>query len=225
MRWIMRLEPIAGPAEQLNPTAMCISKAFRLDGTTPVWRFAIGDALLEKRVWMRHGENTTYVQYAMLRGSQSIELELRTLINYRDFHSNTHAGDWHMKIDVVKNGLQITAFDGAIPFYLLSADAAIEPRHEWSRDYFLPLEKYRGLDDREDYLLAAVFRAMLQLNQSVTIVFSTNASAALDGDVARAQNAKRESACSRSGLPPMRRPHLQHPLGFDNSFSPRTNLW
>jgi predicted glycogen debranching enzyme len=166
---------------------------FRLDGTTPVWRFAIGDALLEKRVWMCHGENTTYVQYTLLRGSRSMELELKTFINYRDFHSNTHAGDWRIKIDAVKNGLQITAFESAIPFYLLSADATVEPRHDWLRDYFLPLEKYRGLDDREDYLLAAVFRAALQLNQCVTIVFSTNPSAALDGDAAHPQNVKREA--------------------------------
>src|ERR1700736_1160890 len=177
----------------IEPKGYVHIESFRLDGSTPVWRFAIGDALLEKRVWMRHGENSTFVQYTMLRGSQPMELELRTLINYRDFHSNTHAGDWRMKIDAVKSGLQITAFDGAIPFYLLSSGALIEPRHDWSRDYFLPLEKYRGLDDREDYLLAAVFRATLQLNQSVTLVFSTNPTAALDGDVGRAENAKRES--------------------------------
>jgi predicted glycogen debranching enzyme len=177
----------------IEPHGYVYIESFRLDGTMPVWRFAIGDALLEKRVWMLHDENTTHVQYTMLRGSQSIELELRTLINYRDFHSNTHAGDWRMKIDAVNNGLQITAFEGAIPFYLLSAGATVEPRHDWSRDYFLPLEQYRGLDDREDYLLAAVFRATLQLDQSVTIIFSTNAGAALDGDAARTQNDKRES--------------------------------
>jgi len=176
----------------IEPQGYVHIESFRLDGTTPVWRFGIGDALLEKRIWMRDGENTTYVQYTMLRGIQSMELELRTFINYRDFHANTHAGDWHMKIDALKNGLQITAFEGAVPFYLLS-DAKVEPRHDWSRDYFLPLEKYRGLDDREDYLLAAVFRATLQLNQCVTIVFSTNASAPLDDDAARTQNAKRES--------------------------------
>src|SRR6202790_4010527 len=177
----------------IEPHGYVHIESFRLDGTTPVWRFAIGDALLEKRVWMRHGENTTYVRYAVLRGSQSMELELSTLINYRDFHSNTHAGDWHMKIDLVKSGLQITAFEDAIPFYLLCTNATAEPRHEWCRDYFLPLEKYRGLDDREDYLLAAVFRATLQVNQSVTIVFSTNTNAALDGDAARVQNVKREA--------------------------------
>src|ERR1700730_7622513 len=177
----------------IEPRGYVHIESFRLDGTTPVWRFAIGDALLEKRVWMRQGENTTYVQYTMLRGSKSVALELKTFINYRDFHSNTHAGDWHMKIDLVKSGLQITAFEGAIPFYLFSSGALIEPRHDWSRDYFLPLEKYRGLDDREDYLLAAIFRATLNLNQSVTLVFSTNASATLNGDEARAENAKRES--------------------------------
>jgi predicted glycogen debranching enzyme len=178
----------------IEPQGYVHIESFRLDGTTPVWRFAIGDALLEKRVWMSHGENTTYVQYTMLRCSQSLELELRTLINYRDFHSNTHAGDWRMKIDAVQNGLRITAFQSAIPFYLFSADSRAEPQKEWCCDYFLPLEKYRGLDDREDYLLAAVFRATLNVDRGVTVVFSTNANAALNCEVARAVNTERESA-------------------------------
>jgi predicted glycogen debranching enzyme len=177
----------------IEPHGYVHIESFRLEGTSAVWRFAIADAILEKRVWMLHGENTTYVQYTLLRGSQSMELELRTLINYRDFHSNTHAGDWRMKIDAVKSGLQITAFEGAIPLYLLSADAQVEARHEWCRDYFLQLEKYRGLDDRDDNLLAAVFRATLETNQSVTVVFSTNANTALDGNAGRLQNAKREA--------------------------------
>jgi len=177
----------------IEPHGYVHIESFRLDGTMPVWRFAIGDAILEKRVWLRHGENTTYVQYTLLRGSQPLELGLRTLINYRDFHSNTHAGDGLMKIDTLKSGLRISASDGAIPFYLLSADAKVEAQHEWTRDYFLPLEKYRGLDDREDNLLAAVFRATLQTNESASIVFSTDANAALDGNAARAQNAKREA--------------------------------
>ncbi len=42
---------------------------FQLDGSVPVWTFALGDALLEKRVWMEHGENTTYVTYTLVRAS------------------------------------------------------------------------------------------------------------------------------------------------------------
>jgi predicted glycogen debranching enzyme len=178
----------------VEPKGYLNIESFRLDGATPVWRFAIADALLEKRIWMQHGENTTYVQYSLLRCSRPIDLEIKAFTNYRDFHSSTHAGDWRMKIDAVKNGIQITAFEGATSFYLLSAEATVEPRHEWYRDCFLPLEKYRGLDDREDHLLAAVFRAKLQQNESVTLVFSTTPTALRDGALSRAENADRQSS-------------------------------
>src|ERR1700678_2735046 len=35
------------------PEGFHLLQRFRLDGTTPVWTFACGDALLEKRVWMQ----------------------------------------------------------------------------------------------------------------------------------------------------------------------------
>src|SRR2546426_9514805 len=38
---------------------------FALDGTTPVWTYAVDDALVEKSGWMEHGSNTTYVCYSV----------------------------------------------------------------------------------------------------------------------------------------------------------------
>ncbi len=176
----------------VNPEGFLHIESFRLDGTTPVWRFAFSDALLEKRVWMEQGENTTYVQYTALRSSAPIELQIKALVNYRDFHANTHAVDWRMNIDKTNDGLQIKASDDAIPFYLLSADALIEPHQDWYRDYFLPLERYRGLDDREDYLFAAFFHKTLQQNDSLTLVFTTNPGANLDGPSRYAQKQQHE---------------------------------
>src|SRR5450432_1190952 len=46
----------------VEPRGYLHIESFRLDGTTPVWHFAIADALIEKRVWMQYGENTTYVR-------------------------------------------------------------------------------------------------------------------------------------------------------------------
>ena len=66
---------------------------FWLEGSLPVWRYALGDALLEKRVWMQHGENTTFVRYELKRGSGPVALSLRALVNRRDHHGNTHSGD------------------------------------------------------------------------------------------------------------------------------------
>ncbi len=176
----------------VEPKGYVNIESFRLEGTTPIWQFALGDALVEKRIWMHQGENTTYVQYTLLRGGQPLGLELKALVNYRDFHSSTHAGDWQMKVEAIEEGVQINAFDGGTPFYLLSAGAEFETRHEWHRDCFLPLAKYRGLDDHEDHLLAAVFSTELALNQSVTLVLTTNRDAQLDGSRAWEEHAEHE---------------------------------
>jgi predicted glycogen debranching enzyme len=180
-------------SDAVEPKGYLNLESFHLDGSMSVWRFAIADALLEKRVWMRQGENTTYVQYTLVRARRPLALELKALVNYRDFHASTHAGDWRMTIDPVANGARVTAFDAATPFYLLVSGANCEICHEWYRDCALPLERYRGLDDREDHLLAAVFRSELQPGQAITVVLSTKADASLDGAAARAEREEHEA--------------------------------
>jgi predicted glycogen debranching enzyme len=165
----------------VEPKGYLNIESFQLEGTTPVWRFAIGDALLEKRIWMQQGENTTFVQYSLIRASNALELECKALVNYRDYHSTTRAGNWQMQVENIEHALKVTAFDGAAPFYLSCREASIETRHVWHRDFFLPLEQYRGLDTSEDHLLAGVFRVQLQQGQSATIVLSTIPDAELDG--------------------------------------------
>ncbi|HEY2645952.1 MAG TPA: glycogen debranching enzyme N-terminal domain-containing protein, partial [Candidatus Acidoferrales bacterium] len=176
----------------VEPKGYLNIESFRLEGTTPVWSFAFGGALLEKRVWMQQGENTTYVQYTLGHASGPVALRLKALVNYRDFHSSTHAGDWRMQIDPLQHGARVTAFDGATPFYFLSANAAVEICQEWYRDFFLPLEHYRGLDDHEDHLLATILRVDLQPDQSVTITLTARPDADLDGARALMQRASRE---------------------------------
>src|SRR5258708_35204954 len=109
----------------------------------------------------------------------------KIFVSYRDFHATTHGDGWQMKIESVENGIRVVAFEGATPFFLKSASAAFEPRHEWYRDFFLPAERERGLDDHEDRLLAAVFHARLAVGEKLTLVFATEPKALLDGGQAR----------------------------------------
>ena len=176
----------------VDPQGFLLLEDFHLAGSTPVWTYALADALLEKRVWMRQGENTTYIQYTLVRGSSALEMELKALVNYRDFHSLTHAGDWRMNITPVEHGVEVRAFDGAAPFYLKSSAATCEPRHEWFLGCFLGEETARGLNDREDRLFAALFRAKLEIGSSVVFVATTEANALLDGETARAERANYE---------------------------------
>jgi predicted glycogen debranching enzyme len=169
-------------------------ESFSLEGATPVWTYALADALLEKRVWMVQGENTTFVQYTLSRASDPLEIDLKALVNYRDFHSLTHAGDWHMKIAPVEHGVMILPFEGATPFFLKSAQAPCEPHHEWYRDCYLPAETERGLEDREDHLFAALFHGRLNPGESLSVVATTEATTALDAEASRAQRADREAS-------------------------------
>ena len=176
----------------VDPKGFLLLEDFHLEGSTPVWTYALADALLEKRVWMRQCENTTFIQYTLLRGNGALELEMKALVNYRDFHSLTHAGDWRMNIAPVEQGIKVQAFDGATPFYLKSSSATCEPRHEWYLGCYFAEETERGLEDREDRLFAALFRTKLQMGSSVTLVATTESTALFDGETARAERANHD---------------------------------
>ena len=66
--------------------------SFRLEGTLPVWTFALADALIERRVWMAYGANTTYVSYRCCAAAGPLDLEITPLVTYRDFHRLSRAG-------------------------------------------------------------------------------------------------------------------------------------
>jgi predicted glycogen debranching enzyme len=169
-------------------------ESFRLEGTTPVWTFACADALIEKRVWMGRGANTTYISYKLLRATGPMRLAVKVLANYRDYHSNTQAGNWRMRVEQVENGLRVVAFDAATPFYLLSNGAEAEPAHAWYYNFDLAAERYRGLFDREDDLHVGTFRVVLNPGEITTFVATTEAAAVLDGDAAYATSQERERA-------------------------------
>jgi predicted glycogen debranching enzyme len=176
----------------VDPRGVVHLDRFRLDGTVPVWTFALGDALLEKRVWMEHGANTTYVQYRLPRARVPVTLRAQAFVTHRDHHAPTRADGWQMDVSATDDGLQVNAYDGAAPIFLRSADAKVMPAHTWYRDYALPIETDRGLPDREDLLHAATFEARLAPEESLTLVLSTEADASLDGPAALARRLERE---------------------------------
>lgn len=167
----------------VNPQGYEQIEQFFQEGTTPVWQFAVGNALLEKRIWMQQGANTTYVQYRLRRATQPLTLTVKALVNYRDYHGSTQANGWQMNVEQVDRGIYIQAYPGAVPLYLLSQTANVSSTHDWYYGFDLAVERYRGLSDREDHLHIATFAATLNPGESVTWVASTEKQPNLDGDV------------------------------------------
>jgi len=168
----------------VSPTGYRHIEYFALEGTTPLWRFAVADALLEKRVWMQQGANTTYVQYTLTRASLPLQLNLRALVNYRDYHGSTQSNDWQMSIEAVTSGLKITAYPSAVPLYLLSDRASSVPAHNWYYGFELAVENQRGLNHQEDHLHAATFTAALKPLETLTIIATTEPHPDLHGEAA-----------------------------------------
>ena len=157
---------------------------FRLEGSVPVWSFALAGALLEKCVWMEHGANATYVRYTLVRATRPLELEVKALVNYRDFHGNTHAGAQGFGVEALADGVIVRAFNGAEPFAVRAERGSVVPASEWYRHYELARERERGLDDIDDNFHAATFTCRLSRGESVTFAASTGMEASLDGAAA-----------------------------------------
>ncbi len=171
----------------VNPAGYRHIERFRLEGTVPVWSYAIADALLEKRIWMQPGANTTYVQYHLHRGTQPLTLWLKVLVNYRNHHHHTQGWGWHMQVTAIPKGIKVQAYSEATPFYLLSQDAESTTAHDWYYGFDLARERDRGLGDRDDHLHAATMMMTLTPGQSLTLVASTQSSPNLVGEVALQQ--------------------------------------
>jgi len=171
----------------VDPNGYWYLESFHLEGTIPVWRFAVGDALLEKRIWMAAGANITYVYYQLVRGSQPLVLSFKVLVNYRDYHSRTKDNSWRMAVLRRENGMGVTAFPGAVPFYLLANRGEATIAHNWYNNFQLVAEGDRGLFDLDDNLYVGTFQATIAPAGNLTFVASTEVNPSLEGAIALEQ--------------------------------------
>jgi len=177
----------------LAPQGFRDLERFHLDGTTPVWTYACADALLDKRVWMEPGANTTYVTYRVVRAAGPLTLTLRGLVNHRDYHATTRSDGWRMDIVAVTGGLRVVAFAGAAPISILAPGAEARAEHTWYRGFALARERDRGLDAEDEHLHAGTLRVTLDPGATFTVVISTEPAPSTDGDAAWARRAAHEA--------------------------------
>jgi len=185
----------------IDPHGYRYLQSFTLEGMLPVWVFAIGDALLERRVWMAYGANTTYVSYRLPRGTGPLELEVTPLVTYRDVHALSHGQGWQPGVAEIvgrPRGAAIQAFDGAVPFYLLADNARFTPGGDWYWNLRYREETARGLDDHGDLFAPGAFSLTLSPGARVTLAFTTDADADPDGERALAVARARQEDLLRS---------------------------
>lgn len=158
--------------------------SFALEGTVPTWRYALGDALLEKRLWMQPGAHTTTVFYRLLQASQPVRLSLTALVNSRSHHGGIPRPE--ISLQAVSHGVRLVPQGTAAPPFVVLSDrgaTTLASPGEWCGGFALPAEEERGLPSRDDHLRACRITALLSAEApTLTVVASTEREPPLDGE-------------------------------------------
>ena len=154
-------------------------ESFHLDHGMPVWRYAVADALIEKRLLMKPGHNTTYINFRVLRASADINLEVKPLCTYRDYHSHSHGG-WEMALREIPHGFEVDAFSGAQNYRVMCAGASFKRDDNWYWNFKHRLESARGLDDSEDLFCPGRFSLQLKQGEQTSFVLTAEPGGAED---------------------------------------------
>ncbi len=188
----------------VNPEGYAHLESFHLHGRMPVWRYALGDRTVEQRIWLEPGAHRVYVAYRLetVDSNQDLRLQIRLLVNARDHHVGMAPGGFTPRVETVGEQLHVTCPD-RFTLRIQAPGGALEPGWDWIENFDLPVERERGLPDRDAHL--SVGRALLTLRPDVWVgvVASLHDDVPTDLDAALQRFLDREVA-----LIDRARPHL-----------------
>ncbi len=204
----------------VHPQGFQLQTGFRLD-PFPIFTYAVEGIEIEKSVFLVQGENTTVVQYELRAGalpdgratapdtgtkSESIKLEIRPLIAFRDYHSTMHEnGALNSHVEIEDGRASVAPYADLPTLYFAHDAGEIETHGYWYRNFEYRVEHERGLDFHED--LFSPFALTLTIDQTtlakksglrLSIVAATERRDAKQADAYRAAEIKRRKTMARS---------------------------
>jgi predicted glycogen debranching enzyme len=182
----------------IDPKGYRYLQTFALEGMLPVWTFALGDALLERRIWMDYGVSTTHILYRWLRGTGEMQIEITPLVTYRGFHRLSPGQGWEPGVEAASQKAIVHAFDGATPFALVASDGAFAPGGAWWWNFKYRAETERGLNDHGDLYAPGKFTTQLRGGGRFTLTLTTDASELPQVDAAYAAVQERQRQLLRT---------------------------
>jgi predicted glycogen debranching enzyme len=144
-------------------------ESFAVQDGIPCWRYAVADALLEARIFMAPGANTSYLRLELIRATGPLRVTLKPLVTYRDYHSHGRGTrDFQLQSDA--EGCRVQAFAGARPYRLSITQGQFTAAPAWYWNFWHRMEAERGLDALEDLLTPGSFATDLSPGVPVYLV-------------------------------------------------------
>ncbi|MBA3769802.1 MAG: glycogen debranching enzyme N-terminal domain-containing protein, partial [Blastocatellia bacterium] len=116
----------------------------------PIWTFEIGTVVIEKRIFMVHGENSTVCKWRVVEGDAGeISLTLRPLAAFRDHH-HINASPPEGRYDVAFEDGSVSIHRSDLHLNLFHTAIEVNEVGRWYHDLEYALEMERGFDFVED---------------------------------------------------------------------------
>ena len=179
----------------VHPQGYTSMEGFRLD-PFPIFTLAVGGVQIEKLLFMVHGQNTTVIQYRVReQGPRAIQLELRPLIAFRDYHALTHEnGALDRTVHFHHEKLASVRPYSEHPSLYFAHDAEeVNSQGYWYKNFEYALERERGLDCVEDLFNPMTLRFDVSARESATLIASTEILDVASADMLRQQEMDRRS--------------------------------
>jgi predicted glycogen debranching enzyme len=155
---------------------------FALEGLIPCVSFHLADGLaLEKRLWMEHGANVTFVQYRLVAAPEAsglarapITLRWQPYLVWRDHHASQQGNpDWRFALESGPSWCTARATPTADVCRMTAGPAArFEQSGEWYWQVEHRVERSRGLVSVEDVYLPGVFSVTLAPGETASLMLS-----------------------------------------------------
>jgi predicted glycogen debranching enzyme len=161
----------------LEPPGAGHLREFRLEAGLPIWRYEVGDYVVEKRVVLAHLQNTAYVLYRLRSGPEALRLEVHPTVHFRphDAPVSTPLGTPYV-LTAVEGRYELASAWPALPplrLWLAGDDATFTVAGRRLSGVRYELEEKRGYDSVGELWCPGFFGADLAAGEEAGLVAST----------------------------------------------------
>ena len=149
---------------------------FRLEMGLPVWRYRVGEFVLEKRLFMPHHENTSHIVYRLVEGKGTVRLKLMPSVHFRSHDAYVSAPiPPRFELRAIDDRFELFAGDDLPTLRLttIGERPAFTIERRFLREMLYRIEESRGYDSVGDLWSPGYFRFDLSVNHDAVVTAST----------------------------------------------------
>ena len=148
---------------------------FRLEDGVPVWRYQIGGIVIEKKIFMMHGLNTTLISYDLLEGDERVRVKLCPHVQFRPHENLVDKALEDYTLKATCGGFEICTAAAHPPLRLVvhGRDWGFSGGHAKIDKVFFRAEQQRGYEAFGELCSFGWFEAEVCLNEPMTVIAST----------------------------------------------------